>query len=53
MGWSYGFKLHIIVNHLGDIVAVKLTTGNVDDRKPVQALSKSLLDKLYAERLYQ
>ena len=35
MGWSYGFKLHLIINHLGEIVALKLTTGNVDDREPV------------------
>jgi len=31
MGWFYGFKFHIIINHLGDIVAAKLTTGNTDD----------------------
>ena len=52
MGWFYGFKLHIIVNHLDDIVAAKLTTGNVDDRKPVRELSKGLLDKLYADKGY-
>ena len=32
MGWFYGFKLHIITNHLGDIVAAKLTPANTDDR---------------------
>ncbi len=42
MGWFYGFKLHIIVNHLGEIVAAKLTPANVDDRTPVKALSKGL-----------
>ena len=52
MGWFCGFKLHITVNHLGDIVATKVTTGNVDDRKPVRKLSKGLLDKLYAEKGY-
>ena len=52
MGWFYGFKLHIIVNHLGDIVAAKLTTGNTDDRKPVRELSKSLIDRLYADKGY-
>ncbi|ENM5740627.1 IS982 family transposase, partial [Vibrio mimicus] len=40
MGWFYGFKLHIITNHLGDIVAAKLTPANTDDRKPVRELSK-------------
>ncbi len=52
MGWFYGFKLHIITNHLGDIVAAKLTPANVDDRKPVRELSKGLLDKLYADKGY-
>lgn len=52
MGWFYGFKLHIIVNHLGDIVAAKLTPGNIDDSAPVRALSKGLLDKLYGDKGY-
>lgn len=39
-------------NHLGDIVAAKLTSANTDDRKPVQELSKGLLDKLYADKGY-
>ena len=52
MGWFYGFKLHIITNHLGDIVAAKLTPANTDDRKPVRELSKGLLDKLYADKGY-
>jgi len=47
MGWFYGFKLHIIVNHLGDIVAAKLTIGNVDNRKLVRELSKGLLKSKY------
>ncbi|ENM5769360.1 IS982 family transposase [Vibrio mimicus] len=52
MGWFYGFKLHIITNHLGDIVAAKFTPANTDDRKPVRELSKGLLDKLYADKGY-
>ena len=52
MGWFYGFKLHLIVNHLGDIVSLKLTPGNVDDRKPVPELAKDLTDKLYGDKGY-
>ncbi len=52
MGWFYGCKLHIITNHLGDIVATKLTAANTDDRKPVRELSKGLLDKRYADKSY-
>ncbi len=35
MGWFYGFKLHLIINYKGEILATKLTAGNVDDRKPI------------------
>ncbi len=52
MGWFYGFKFHIITNHLGEIVAAKLTSANTDDRKPVRELSKGLFDKLYADKGY-
>ncbi|ENM5772521.1 hypothetical protein V4V48_004336 [Vibrio mimicus] len=31
MGWFYVFKLHIITNYLGEIVATKLTPVNTDD----------------------
>lgn len=52
MGWFYGFKLHLIVNHLGDIVAAKLTTGNVHDTRPVPELAQGLKDKLYGDKGY-
>lgn len=52
MGWFYGFKLHIITNHIGDIVAAKLTPANTDDRAPVRELSEGLLDKLYGDKGY-
>lgn len=52
MGWSFGFKLHLIINHLGEIVALKLTKGNVDDRQPVSEMSESLFGKLYGDKGY-
>jgi len=52
MGWFYGFKLHLIINHLGDILAVKLTPGNVDDRKPVPELTNNVFGKLYDDKGY-
>ena len=36
MGWHHGFKFHLIVNRLGEIVNARITAGNVDDRKPVK-----------------
>ncbi|KMT66878.1 IS982 family transposase [Catenovulum maritimum] len=52
MGWSFGFKLHLIINHLGEIVALKLTKGNVDDRKPVAEMADSIFGKLYGDKGY-
>jgi hypothetical protein len=31
MGWSYGFKLHFVINDCGELLACCLTPGNVDD----------------------
>ena len=52
MGWSFGFKLHLIINHLGEIVSLKLTKGNVDDRQPVPEMADSLFGKLYGDKGY-
>jgi len=52
MGWSFGFKLHLIVNHLGEIVALKLTQGNVDDRNPVPEMAEAVYGKLYGDKGY-
>ena len=50
--WFYGFKLHLIVNDLGELLAFHLTPGNVDDRKPVPKLAKELFGKLFGDRGY-
>lgn len=52
MGWFYGFKLHLIVNQYGDLLAFTLTPGNVDDRKPVSDLAQSLFGKLFGDKGY-
>ena len=52
MGWFYGFKLHIIVNDKGELISVKFTPGNVDDRAPVLDLTEGLSGLLLADRGY-
>jgi hypothetical protein len=52
MGWFYGFKHHLIVNHLGEIVAAKVTTGIVHDTQPVTELAEHVPDKLYGDKGY-
>jgi hypothetical protein len=52
MGWFYGFKLHIVINDKSEIMAVKITPGNIDDRKPVKAMTAALKGKLFADKGY-
>ena len=52
MGWFYGFKLHLIVNDQGELLACQRTPGNVDDRKPVPQMSNKLWGKLVGDRGY-
>jgi len=52
MGWFYGFKLHLVVNEYGELLAFTLTPGNVDDRLPVEPLARTLFGKLFADKGY-
>ena len=52
MGWFYSFKLHLIVNDQGEFLAVQLTPGNTDDRKPVPQMTKKLWGKLVGDLGY-
>lgn len=52
MGWFYGFKLHLVVNDRGELLAFHLTPGNVDDRKPVPRMTCDLFGKLFADKGY-
>ena len=52
MDWFYGFKLHRVVNDCGELLAVKITAGNVDDRNPVLELARALSGKLFGDRGY-
>lgn len=52
MGWFFGFKLHLVINDKGELMAVKLTVGNMDDRKPVIDLVKDLTGKLVGDKGY-
>ena len=49
MGWFFGFNLHIIINDVGQIMAIKITKGNIDDRTPVAELTKKLKGSIYTD----
>ena len=48
----FGFKLHLIINELGEILAFKVTPGNVDDRVPVPDLTQNLWGDLFGDKGY-
>jgi hypothetical protein len=50
--WFYGFKLHLVVNDCGELLAVKITAGNMDDRNPMLELARGLFGKLFGDRGY-
>lgn len=52
LGWTYGFKLHLLINDLGELLACCLTAANVDDRKPVPHLLQGLHGKVFGDRGY-
>jgi hypothetical protein len=50
--WFYGFKVHLVINDEGELLGVKITAGNVDDRDPVPELARALFGKLFGDRGY-
>lgn len=53
-GWFYGLKLHLVINHRGEILSFFITSANVDDRNSnvVRHLTEGIFGKLYGDRGY-
>jgi hypothetical protein len=53
-GWFFGMKLHLIINHAGEIVSFWLTPGNVADnnRDVVIRMCANLFGKLFGDKGY-
>ncbi|QGN82009.1 hypothetical protein Psal027_02683 [Piscirickettsia salmonis] len=51
MGWFYGFKLHLIVNDMGELMAFKLSQATTDDRVVFVSLRTSLDMNFYNPNL--
>lgn len=52
MGWFLGFKLHLVINEQGELLGIRLTPGNIDDRTPVPELTRRLWGKLFGDKGY-
>src|SRR5512143_837971 len=53
LGWFDGFQLHTLINSKGELIRLKLTPGNVDDRKPLPNLCQGLFGHLFADKGYR
>lgn len=51
-GWFMGFKLHIIINHKGEIMAAKITKGNKHDTAVAADLASGLQGNIYGDKGY-
>lgn len=54
MGWFYGFKVHFIINHLGEILNFYITPGNVADNNTnlLKKLTENIIGKLFGDKGY-
>jgi len=52
MGWFYGLKLHFVINHKGQVVALRITPGNTADSAVLDEMTRHLAGKLYADKGY-
>jgi transposase len=41
-GWFFGFKLYVIVDEKGNLLRIKLTPGNVEDRAVVDGMTQGM-----------
>ena len=53
-GWFYGFKLHLIINYLGEMVYFEITPGNIADNNHelLRKIANKINGFLYGDRGY-
>jgi hypothetical protein len=52
IGWFFGFKVHLIINDRGELLNIRVTQGNVDDRSPVREMCRNLIGKIFGDKGY-
>ena len=52
MEWFFRLKLHFVVNHKGQIMALRITPGNIADSTVLDEITQHLTGKLYADKGY-
>jgi len=50
MGWFLRLKPHLTVNSKGELLSIRLTPGNTDDRKPIPEMCGGLFGMLFGDK---
>jgi hypothetical protein len=52
--WFFGFKLHVVINHMGEMISFQITPGNVNDcnRNTLMKLLKNVYGKIFGDKGY-
>jgi hypothetical protein len=50
VGWFFGLKLHIVINERGELIAFKITRGNVNDSVASETILKSLEGIVFGDK---
>ena len=51
-GWFMGYKLHLVINDRGEIMAIKITKANSSDLASADSITKGLEGKLFGDKAY-
>ena len=52
VGWFFGLKIHVVINHHGELMAFKITRGNVHDASAAGSLLSSLEGLAFGDKGY-
>jgi hypothetical protein len=52
VGWFFGLKIHVVINHHGELIAFKITRGNRHDSTTAQTLLESLRGLAFGDKGY-
>lgn len=52
VAWFFGFKLHLIINDQGELIAFKITSGNAHDATSAESILKPLQGLAFGDKGY-
>jgi len=52
VGWFFGLKIHLVINNHGELIAFKITRGNLHDGSAAESLLSSLKGLAFGDKGY-